>query len=225
MVIDELSGTAELLGEDAIVKLSKARVAVFGLGGAGSCAAEALVRSGIGAIDLIDGSMIETSDINRHPAALKTTVGMLKIDVLAERFLKINPELNLRTFRFQYNEYSAGEFDFTQYDYVIDAMSGVSAKVHLAEMCHELKTRSISFMGAKNKLNPMGFQAGDIFSASVCPEARVIRHELRSRGVDRLKIVYSKEPPASGSAFASCAFVYAAAGTLLASETVMDLIS
>ncbi len=226
MVTEELTRTASLLGEDAIIKLSKAKVAVFGLGGVGGYAAECLVRSGIGAIDLIDGDRVALSNINRQIIALHSTVGMLKTDAFAERFLDISPEIILRKFPLFLNENSIGAFDFSEYDYVIDAVDDVSAKVLLAEVCSSLNVKIISCMGAGNKLDPMGFRVADIFSTKVCPLARVVRHELRSRGVEHLKVVFSTELPIrSDRVPASCAFVPAAAGLLMASEAVKDIIS
>lgn len=225
-VTEELSRTAALLGEQAIEKLCKTKIAVFGLGGVGSHAAEALVRSGIGAMDIIDGDKVSLSDINRQITALHSTVGMLKADVLAERFSDISPEIILRKFPLFLNEYSIGAFDFSEYDYVIDAMDDVAAKVLLAEVCSQLNIKIISSMGASNKLDPMGFHVSDIFSAKVCPLARVVRHELRNRGIERLKVVFSKELPIrNDNTPASCAYVFAAAGMQIASEVVKDLIS
>ena len=225
-ITEELSRTAALLGEEAIEKLCKAKVAVFGLGGVGGYAAEAVVRSGIGAVDLIDGDKVSLSNINRQIIALHSTVGMLKSDVCAQRFLDISPELILRKFPLFLNENSIGAFDFSEYDYVIDAVDDVAAKVLLAEVCTQMNVKIISSMGAGNKLDPMGFRVSDIFSTNVCPLARVIRHELRKRGIEKLKVVFSTELPVVNSRIpASCAFVPSAAGLLIASEVVKDLIS
>ena len=225
-VTEELSQAAALFGERAVERLCKAKVAVFGLGGVGGYAAEALVRSGIGAMDIIDGDRVSLSDMNRHMTALHSTVGMLKTDVCAERFSDISPEIILRKFPLFLNENSAGAFDFTEYDYIIDAVGDVAAKVLLAEICSRLNIRIISSMGAQNKLDPMGFRVADIFSANVSPLARVVRHELRNRGIDRLKVVFSKELPIRDDGMAaSCAYVCAAAGMLVASEVIKDLIS
>lgn len=224
MVTEELSRTASLIGEEAIVKLSKSKVAVFGLGGVGGHAAEALVRSGIGAMDIIDGDKVALSNINRQIIALHSTVGKLKTDVCAERFLDINPELILRKFPLFLNENSISAFDFSEYDYVVDAVDDVAAKVLLAEICSRLKVKIISCMGAGNKLDPMGFKTADIFSTNVCPLARVMRHELRNRGIESLNVVFSKELPIRNDRIpASCAFVPAAAGLLIASQVVKDL--
>ena len=225
-VTAELSATAALLGEEAIEKLCKVKVAVFGLGGAGGYAAETLARSGIGAIDLIDGDKISLSDINRQTAALHSTVGMLKTEALGARLSDISPEIVLRKFPLFLNENSAGAFDFSEYDYIIDAMDDTAAKVLLAEICERLDVKLISSMGAENRLSPMGFKVCDIFSASVSPAVRVFRHELRNRGIEKLKIVFSAEPPVISSEIsASCAFAPAAAGIIIASEVVKDLIS
>lgn len=225
-VTEELSRTAALLGEEAVERLCKAKVAVFGLGGVGGYAAEALVRSGIGAIDIIDGDRVSLSNINRQIIALHSTVGMLKTDVCAQRFMDISPELILREFPLFLNENSMGAFDFSEYDYVVDAVDDVCAKVLIAEKCAQLGVRLISSMGAGNKLDPMGFRVSDIFSTNVCPLARVMRHELRKRGIERLKVVFSTELPTRNDRIpASCAFVPPAAGLLIASEVIGDLIA
>ena len=225
-VTAELSATAALLGAEAVEKMAKAKAAVFGLGGAGGYAAEALARSGVGAIDLIDGDKISLSDINRQITALHSTVGMLKTDACAARLSDISPDIILRKFPLFLNENSIGAFDFSEYDYIIDTMNDTAAKVLLAEICARLDIKMISFMGAENRLDPMSFKVCDIFSSSVTPAVRVLRHELRSRGVERLKVVFSTELPITdGNLPASCAFAPAAAGMLIAAEAVRELIS
>ena len=186
---------AKLLGENAVERLANAKIAVFGLGGVGGHAAEALVRTGVGALDIIDGDAVALSNINRQLVALHSTTGRLKTDVCGERFLDINPELKLRKFPIFFGEDTAEQFDFSEYDYVLDCIDDVSAKVLLAEICTQKNVRIISSMGAGNKLNPMGFRVADIYETSVCPLARVMRQRLRKAGVERLRVVYSTEEP------------------------------
>ena len=228
--MEELSRIERLIGAAALEKLSKSRVAVFGIGGVGGHAAEALIRSGIGAIDLIDGDTVSLSNINRQIIALHSTVGMFKTDVAAERFLDINPALVIKKFPFRFSEETAARFNFSVYNYVIDAVDDVRAKVLLAVLCKESGTPLISSMGAGNKLDPTRFKVADIYKTSVCPLARVMRTELRKHGIEKLKCVFSDEQPVSvpkdGERVvpASCAFVPSAAGLVIASEAVRDII-
>lgn len=227
---EEFSRTERLLGVSALEKLSNSRVAVFGIGGVGGHAAETIVRSGVGAVDLIDGDTVSLSNINRQIIALHSTVGKLKVNVAAERFLDINPALVIRKFPFRFSEETAEKFDFSEYSYVVDAVDDVRAKVLLAVLCKESETPLISSMGAGNKLDPTRFKVADIYKTSVCPLARVMRTELRKRGIEKLKCVYSDEPPVSvpkdGERVvpASCAFVPSAAGLVIASEVVRDIV-
>lgn len=224
MVREELSRTAKLLGESAVSSLEQKKIAVFGLGGVGGHAAEALVRSGIGAIDIVDGDTVALSNINRQLIALHSTVGKNKTDVCAERFLDINPEIKLRKFPLFLNEETVGNFDFSEYDYVLDCIDDIPAKVLLASVCERLGVRLISSMGAGNKLNPMGFKAADIYETSVCPLARAMRARLRKAGVERLRVVYSTEEPVITERVpASCAYVPSAAGLLMASVVIDEL--
>lgn len=224
MVREELSRIAKLLGESAVCSLEQKKIAVFGLGGVGGHAAEALVRSGIGAIDIVDGDSVALSNINRQLIALHSTVGKNKTDVCAERFLDINPEIKLRKFPLFLNEETVGNFDFSEYDYVLDCIDDIPAKVLLASVCERLGVRLISSMGAGNKLNPMGFKAADIYETSVCPLARAMRARLRKAGVERLRVVYSTEEPVITERVpASCAYVPAAAGLLMASVVIDEL--
>ena len=216
--------TAKLLGEQAVERLAGVKIAVFGLGGVGGHAAEALVRTGVGALDIIDGDAVALSNINRQLAALHSTIGRLKTDVCGERFLDINPELKLRKFPFFFGEDTAEKFDFGEYDYVLDCIDDVSAKVLLAEICTQKNVRIISSMGAGNKLNPMGFRVADIYETSVCPLARVMRQRLRKAGVERLRVVYSTEEPViTERTPASCAYVPSAAGLLMAAAVIDEL--
>lgn len=224
MVREELSRIAKLLGESAVCSLEQKKIAVFGLGGVGGHAAEALVRSGIGAIDIVDGDSVALSNINRQLIALHSTVGKNKTDVCAERFLDINPEIKLRKFPLFLNEETVGNFDFSEYDYVLDCIDDIPAKVLLASVCERLGVRLISSMGAGNKLNPMGFKAADIYETSVCPLARAMRARLRKAGVERLRVVYSTEEPVITERVpASCAYVPSAAGLLMASVVIDEL--
>lgn len=238
-MINEFSRSELLLGGDAMEKLKKARVAVFGIGGVGSYAVEALARSGIGALDLIDDDVVSLSNINRQLIALHSTVGKPKVEVAAERIADINPECVVRTYKMFYTPETAEEFDFSQYDYIIDAIDTVTGKISLAERAQEAGVPVISAMGAGNKLDPTAFEAADIYQTSVCPLARVMRRELKKRGIKKLKVVYSREEamtPAKseeddGSAHkkrmtpGSVAFVPSVAGLILAGEVVRDIIN
>lgn len=225
----EFSRTERLLGSAALDRLASCRVAVFGIGGVGGHAAEALVRSGIGAIDIVDGDEVALSNINRQIIALHSTVGKLKVDVAAERFLDINPDIRVGKFPIRFSGETAEKFDFSVYGYVIDAVDDVRAKVLLAVMCRDSGTPLISSMGAGNLLDPTRFRVADIYKTSVCPLARVMRTELRKRGVERLKCVFSDEKPVAvpkdGERVvpASCAFVPSAAGLIIAGEVVRDI--
>ena len=228
--MEEFSRTERLLGAEAIERLSRCHVAVFGIGGVGGHAAEAMVRSGVGALDIVDGDDVALSNINRQMIALHSTLGMPKTKAAAERFLDINPNLKLRCFQLRLSEDTADKFDFSGYDYVIDAIDDVRAKVLLAVKCKEAQTPLISSMGAGNKIDPTKFQVADVYKTSVCPLARVMRRELKLRGIERLKVVYSTELPHAPTKEnervvpASCAFVPSVAGLIIASEVVKDLI-
>lgn len=229
---EALTRTQQMLGEAAMKTLENARVAVFGLGGVGGMAAEALVRSGVGAMDLIDHDKISVSNINRQTFALHSTVGQDKVDAAMARLSDINPEATLRGFKTFYMPETAGEFDFTAYDYVVDAIDTVTGKIALVLAAQEAGVPIISAMGAGNKLDATAFEVADLYQTSVCPLAKVMRRELKQRGVKSLKVVYSKELPyCSGGVDetgkripASCAFVPPAAGLILAGEVIKDLI-
>lgn len=230
---EEFSRTELLLGAEAMERLAAARAAVFGVGGVGGYTVEALVRSGIGAIDIIDSDTVSVSNLNRQIIALRSTVGQYKVDVFEERIGQINPDCTVRKYRTFFMPDTAGEFDFSQYDYVVDAIDTVTGKIELAVRCSECGTPIISSMGAGNKLNPAMLEVADIYETSVCPLARVMRYELRRRGIPALKVVYSKEKPLTpqgekggGKAVpGSTAFVPSAAGLIAASEVIKDLIS
>lgn len=231
------SRTALLLGEDALQKLKNCRIAIFGLGGVGGYCLEALARSGVGAFDLIDNDVVDITNINRQILALRSTVGKSKTEVAAERVHDINPDAEVNIFNVFFGAESADKFDFSRYDYVVDAIDTVSSKVLLALRAQEAGVRIISCMGTGNKLDPTAFEVTDIYKTSVCPLARAMRSLLKRAGVKSLKVVYSKELPAevdnsaaekrpSGRpAPASCAFVPSVAGLIMAGEVIKDITS
>ena len=222
-----------ILGPEAMARLSACRVAVFGLGGVGGHAAEALVRSGIGALDLIDHDRISVSNLNRQIFAVHSTMGMLKVDAARARLLDINPELVLRTYPVFYLPENAGDYDLTVYDYIIDAVDTVTAKLTLAENAWHAGVPILSAMGTGNKLDPTAFEIADIYDTSVCHLARIMRKECRKRGIPHLKCLYSREeaiPPTGEEPEdnrrqtpGSSAFVPGTAGLILASEVIKDL--
>ena len=194
-MLNQFSRTELLLGKDGIEKLASSRVAIFGIGGVGGYTVEALARSGIGTFDLIDDDKICITNINRQIYALKSTVGKYKVDVAKDRILDINPNAVVNTYKTFYTPETADEFDFSQYDYVVDAIDTVVGKLKIVEKAKEAKIPVISSMGAGNKMNPALFEVTDIFKTSVCPLAKVMRQELKKRKIRKLKVVYSKEIP------------------------------
>lgn len=194
-MLNQFSRTQLLLGKDAMEKLAHARVAVFGIGGVGGYTVEALVRSGIGEIDLIDDDKVCLTNINRQIYATRKTIGKYKVDVAAERIAEINPEVAVHTYKTFFTPETAGEFDFTKYDYVVDAIDTVTGKIELVMQAEKAGVPIICSMGAGNKLNPAAFEVADIYKTSVCPLAKVMRHEMKKRGIKHLKVVYSKEKP------------------------------
>jgi len=225
---EEFSRTERLLGNAAMERLKNARVAVFGVGGVGGYVAEALARSGVGALDLIDSDTVNLSNINRQIIALHSTVGQFKVDVMKERIADINPDCRVTVHRCFYLPENKDAFDFAQYTYVVDAVDTVTAKIQLVLQAQEAGVQIISSMGAGNKLNPAEFEVADIYKTSVCPLAKVMRRELKQRGVKMLKVVYSREeaikPFGDGTTPASAAFVPSVAGLIIASEVVKDII-
>ena len=222
---EQLSRTRLLIGEDGIDKLHKSRVAVFGIGGVGGYVCEALVRSGVSSFDLIDKDVVSVSNINRQIIALHSTVGRPKVEVMKERMLDINPSVNVNTYECFFLPENADDFPFEEYDYVIDAVDTVTAKIELIMRCKKLGIPVISSMGAGNKLDASAFEVSDIYKTSVCPLAKVMRRELKKRGVKDLKVVYSKENPVTNSRPpGSVAFVPSTAGLIIAGEVVRDLI-
>ncbi len=229
----QFSRTELLLGKGSVEKLKRARVAVFGVGGVGGYVVEALARSGIGELDLIDMDRVSESNINRQIIALHSTVGRYKTEVAAERAKDINPNIRVRVHNVFYLPENAAQFDFSKYDYVVDAIDTVSGKLALIEQAKAANTPVISSMGAGNKLDPTLFEVTDITKTSVCPLARVMRRELKKRGIEHLKVVYSKEEPLpspivdreSGKPVpGSVAFVPSVVGLILAGEVIKDLI-
>lgn len=194
-MLNQFSRTELLFGKEAMDQLANSRVAIFGIGGVGGYTVEALVRSGIGAVDLIDDDRVCLTNINRQIFATRKTVGKYKVDVAAERIAEINPNTVVNTYKTFYTPETADEFDFTQYDYVVDAIDTVTGKIALVLQAQAAGTPIISSMGAGNKLDPTGFVVADIYETSVCPLAKVMRKELSRRGVKELKVVYSKEKP------------------------------
>lgn len=237
---EAFSRTELLLGGEAMKKLANARVAVFGIGGVGGYVTEALARSGVGALDLVDHDTVSSSNLNRQIIATTKTLGRLKVDVMRERILEINPECRVEVFPCFYLPENRDLFEFSKYSYVVDAVDTVTAKIHLVLQAGESGVPVISSMGAGNKLNPAAFEVADIYETSVCPLARVMRRELKARGVSSLKVVYSREKPVrpqeefDGEAGQECgsrrstpgstAFVPSVAGLILASEVIKDLI-
>ena len=194
-MLNQFSRTELLVGKDGMEKLSNSHVAVFGIGGVGGYVVEALVRSGVSKFDIIDDDMVCLTNINRQIIATRDTVGKYKVDVMKERILSINPNAEVNTFKCFYMPENADDFDLSKYDYIVDAIDTVTAKLELIVRAKQLNVPIISSMGAGNKLNPAEFEVADIYSTSVCPLARVMRYELRKRGIKSLKVVYSKEKP------------------------------
>ena len=232
---EQFSRTRLLLGEAAMERLAGARVAVFGIGGVGGHVVEALVRSGIGEIDLIDRDMVSESNLNRQLIATHSTVGRYKVDVMEERIRDINPQAIVHKFQCFFLPENAGQFPFEAYDYVVDAVDTVTAKIELVLKAQAAGVPVISSMGAGNKLDASAFRVADIYQTSVCPLARVMRRELKKRGIGHLKVVYSQEmplalsdsgetPPEGKRAIpGSVAFVPSVAGLIIAGEVVRDL--
>lgn len=235
---NQFSRTQLLLGKEALTKLAGMRVAVFGVGGVGGYAVEALVRSGIGAIDIIDNDTVCLSNINRQIYATHKTIGQYKVDVAKERILDINPDVKVTTSKTFFTPETADEFDFSQYDYVVDAIDTVVGKIKLVEKSKEFGVPIICAMGAGNKLDPTKFEVADISKTSVCPLAKVMRTELKKRRIKKVKVVYSKELPikpvqgvcdeevsAKKRIPGSTAFVPSVVGLIIAGEVIKDLIS
>lgn len=236
-MLNQFSRTELLFGKEKMEKLFSAHVAVFGIGGVGGYVVEALARSGIGKLDLIDNDTVCLTNINRQIIATHDTIGQYKVDAAEKRILQINPNAEVRKFQTFFTPETESQFDFGKYDYVVDAIDTVTGKISLVINCQKSGTPIISCMGAGNKLDPTMFEVADIYKTSVCPLARVMRTELKKRGVKKLKVVYSKEPaitpiygdspeekgtshrPAPGSN----SFVPSVAGLIIAGEVIKDI--
>lgn len=247
-MLNQFSRTELLLGKEAMEKLAGARVAVFGVGGVGGYACEALVRSGVGKFDLIDDDKVCLTNLNRQIIATRKTVGKYKTEVMKERMLEINPDVEVRTHQCFFLPENANAFPFEEYDYIIDAVDTVTAKIELVMKAKEKNVPIISSMGAGNKLDASGFRVADIYKTKVCPLAKVMRRELKNRGIKKLKVVYSEEMPIKPMEEAGCkndcicppnaerkcserraipgsvAFVPSVVGLIIAGEVVKDII-
>ena len=250
-MLNQFSRTELLIGKEGMQRLQDARVAVFGIGGVGGYTVEALARSGVGTLDLIDDDKVCLTNINRQIYATRKTVGKYKVDVAKERILEINPEAKVNIYKTFYLPDTAEQFDFSQYDYVVDAIDTVSGKLQLVVQAEQAGVPVISSMGAGNKMDPTAFRVADIYKTSVCPLAKVMRRELKKRGINHLKVVYSQEkplvpiedteiscrtncicPPGTERTCAqrrqvpgSNAFVPSVVGLIIAGEVVKDLIA
>ena len=249
-MLNQFARTELLIGKEGMEKLAKSRVAVFGIGGVGGYTVEALARSGVGILDLIDDDKVCLTNINRQIIATRKTVGKYKVDVAKERIIDINPKAIVNTYKTFFSPETAEQFDFSQYDYIVDAIDTVTGKIELVMQAKKHNVPIISAMGAGNKMDPTALEVADIYETSICPLAKVMRKELRKRGVDSLKVVYSKEPPITPiddmaiSCRTNCicppgtarkctqrrqvpgsnAFVPAVAGLIIAGEVIKDLI-
>ncbi len=245
---EQFSRTELLIGSDGMEKLQKARVAVFGVGGVGGYVVEALARSGVGTLDIIDADKICLSNLNRQIIATHKTIGEYKVDAAKERILDINPRAVVNAHRCFYLPETAEQFDFTQYDYVVDAIDTVTGKIELVMQAKRANTLIISSMGAGNKMDPTAFRVADIYKTNVCPLAKVMRRELKKRGIDKLKVVYSEEKPLTPMVISDCqqeadgvenvregsprrqtpgsnAFVPSVVGLIIAGEVIKDIIA
>lgn len=234
--LNEFSRTELLFGSEAMDVLKESSVIIFGIGGVGGHAAEAVARCGVGHITLVDNDTVSLTNINRQAVAFHSTVGKQKTEIMAERIKDINPGCDVKCFNTFFLPENEDSFDFTKYDYVIDAIDTVAGKLALVKKAHEAGTAIISSMGAGNKLDPTRFRVADISKTSVCPLARVMRRKLRDMGIEKLKVVYSEEQPitplesseskgtAGRAAPGSCSFVPSVAGLILGGEVVKDLV-
>ncbi len=245
--MQQFSRTQRLIGSEGMAKLTGSRVAIFGLGGVGGYVCEALIRSGVGAFDLIDHDTISLTNLNRQIIATRETIGRYKVEVMKERMLSINPEADVRLYQSFFLPENADSFPFQEYDYVVDAVDTVTAKIGIVMRAKELDIPVISSMGTGNKMDPGRLQVTDLYKTKVCPLAKVMRHELKKRGIRKLKVVYSDEeplrllpefddagvaspggdplPPGKRSIPGSNAFVPSSAGLMIAAEVVQDLIA
>lgn len=227
---ERFTRTSLIIGEDSIDKLSQSRVAVFGIGGVGGFVCEALARSGVEKLTLIDGDKVAKSNINRQIIALQSTIGKYKAEVMKNRILDINPNADVNCINDYFSVEAADVIDFNQFNYIVDAVDDVKAKVALAKISDKNSVPLISAMGAGNKTDPTKFEVSDIFKTSVCPLARIMRHELKKAGIKKLKVVYSKEVPKNPphriegeKTVGSLAFVPSVMGLIIAGEVIKDL--
>lgn len=230
------SRTEILIGAENLQRLKDSRVAVFGVGGVGGHLIEALARCGVGNIDIFDGDTVSKTNINRQTVAFTNTIGLPKVDIMKDRIKLINPDAIVNAYNLFYTKDNSNQFDFTQYDYIADVIDMVSAKLEIVQRAFELNIPVISSMGTGNKLNPTMLEVADIYETSVCPLARVMRRELKKRGVSKLKVIYSKEEPITPRVSpenltegkhqipGSVSFVPSVAGIIIASEIIKDLI-
>lgn len=229
---ERFSRTEALFGTEAMAKLENSRVIIFGVGGVGGHATEALVRSGVGHITIVDFDKVEETNINRQLVALTSTIGKSKVEALKDRLIDINPELDINAIEKFYLPDNENEFDLSKYDYIVDAVDNMSAKISLVVRANELNVPIISAMGAGNKVEPTMLEVSDIYKTSVDPLAKILRHELRNRGIKKLKVVYSKEEPIKvdlkdekrRAIPGSTSFVPPTMGLIIASEVIKDLI-
>ena len=236
-MLTQFSRTELLLGKDAMEKLKKSRIAIFGIGGVGSYAVEALARAGVGAIDIIDNDKVCITNINRQLFATMDTIEKYKVDVAEERLLSINPNVKITKHNIFFKNENKNEIDFSNFDYIVDAIDTVSSKLALVEIANEKNIPIISAMGAGNKLDPTRFEVTDIYKTSVCPLAKVMRYELKKRNIKKLKVVYSKEIPIKPSEYGeeksdvrrqipgSVSFVPPVVGLILAGEVIKDIVN
>lgn len=235
-MVNQFSRTEILLGTEGIEKLEKSRVIVFGVGGVGGFVVEALARSGVGTIDIVDNDIVALSNINRQIIATHKTLGKYKVDVMKERILDINPNATVNVYKCFYLPETKDKFDFSQYSYVVDAVDTVTAKISLVVEADKYDIPIISSMGAGNKLDPTKFIVDDIYNTSICPLAKVMRRELKKRNIEKLKVVYTKEEPIKAkikseeisnkrSIAGSVAFVPSVVGLIIAGEVIKDITS
>lgn len=230
-MINQFERSELLLGAEGIEKLKTSKVAIFGVGGVGGYVIESLARSGVGSLDLIDNDIVSLSNLNRQIIALHSTIGRFKVDVAKERCLDINPNIKINTYKCFYSPDNADEFDLFEYDYIIDAIDTISAKISLVERAHKYNIPIISAMGAGNKLDAKLFKVADISKTAVCPLAKIMRKELRLRGINHLKVVYSEEIPQKinnnigEKLVGSLPYVPSVMGLLIAGEVINDLVT
>jgi tRNA A37 threonylcarbamoyladenosine dehydratase len=224
MSFDGFDRLERMVGEEAIKTLNQSRVLIFGLGGVGGAATEALARSGVGTLGIVDPDQVETTNLNRQIIALNSTIGLNKVDVMKSRVLDINPQAKVKTYNIFYMAETSHEIPFEEYDFVLDAIDTIASKIHLIKKIEELGVPLVSCMGMGNKWDPTRLEVDDIYNTSVCPLAKVLRKELKSLGVKECKVVYSKETPLKLRPPGSTAFVPPVAGMILASLVVQGIL-